>query len=59
MESETEGFFVDFGALTCPEQESAGCHSGTLGHFFLFTIKGVNRGKNKLNGGKISKLSQS
>ena len=26
---------VDSGSLTCPEQESAGCHFGTLEEFFL------------------------
>ena len=36
-----EGFIVDSGALTCPQQESAGCHSSTLGEKLL-------RAKNKM-----------
>ena len=57
--SSTKGFLADFGALICPEEESARCHAGTLGQFFLFKIIGVNRDKNKLNGGKTSKVSKS
>ena len=27
---------VDYGIMTCPEPESAGCHFGTLGESFLW-----------------------
>ena len=30
-----------------------------LSIFFLFKVIGINRGKNKVNGGKISKISLS
>ena len=49
--SSTKGFLVDFGALICPEQESVGCHSGTLGQLFLFKVIGVNRGKKQVQWG--------
>ena len=31
---------VDSGSKGCPEQESAGCHFGTLGRIFLYKQNG-------------------
>ena len=39
-------FMVNSGTMACPEQESAGCHFGTLGETFLGA-------KNKMAAGRI------
>ena len=50
---------VEYDSLGCPDWESGWCHFDTLEHFFKINIIGVNRGKNKFEGGKSSKISQS
>ena len=46
-------FLCENDSLGCPDPESGGCHFGTLEHFFFIHDFGVNKGKNRVNGGTI------